>query len=403
MQGKREPEPVESDGLGRAAILLVDDRPENLLALEVVLEPLGHELVRASSGEQALRQVLKRDFALILMDVMMPGMDGFETAALIKQHERWREVPIIFVTALAKEAQEMLKGFAAGAADYVTKPIDPDVLRAKVTILIELYLRGERIAAQRDQLAAERERLAAERAAREVVQTANRLKDELIAFVSHELRGPLNAVIGWCSLLQSEELDPERTQEAVASIMRSTHTQLRLIEDLLDLSRIAHGKLTLLTEPVHLGTILGAAVAGVRTSASTKQIELVETLDSRPESDATVGDPVRLEQVFWNLLSNAIKFTPSGGRVEILAHRSNGHFEVRIKDSGRGIPQDQLPHLFEPFWQSEAKSSRAGLGLGLAIVRHIVEEHGGEVLAESPGVDLGTTFTVSLPLRSTTS
>jgi signal transduction histidine kinase/BarA-like signal transduction histidine kinase len=382
-----------------ATILLVDDRPANLLALEAVLGPLGHKLVLAHSGEEALRQILKQEFALILMDVQMPDLDGYQTVALIKKRQVSKDIPIIFVSAVAKDAAQISRGYAYGAVDYMTKPFDPDILRAKVSVLVALYLQAERIVRQRNLLQEQRRRAESDRTARDAAETANRVKDEFLAMVSHELRGPLNAILGWANMLQAGGLDPDRTRHALATIERNAHAQTQLIEDLLDVSRIVRGKLRLHVQPIRLTTVLDAAIDVVRPAADAKGVELATFVDR--EADVGTGDPDRLQQVFWNLLSNAVKFTQSGGRVEIRLRRTNAAFEITVSDTGRGIAAEDLNHVFDRFWQSaQGAPSRRGLGLGLAIVRHLVELHGGEVHAESDGAGRGATFSVTLPIRA---
>jgi len=386
-----------------AAILLVDDRPANLLALEAVLEPLGHKLVLARSGEEALRQLLQQDFALILMDVQMPGLDGFQTVALIKKRERSRDIPVIFVTAIAREAQEIAKGYAYGAVDYMTKPFDTDILKAKVSCLVALYLQAERIVRQQTLLERQRQRVEREHAGRQAAETASRIKDEFLAMVSHELRAPLNAILGWADMLQSGHLDEDRTRHALVTIQRNARMQTQLIEDLLDVSRIVRGRLRLDLEPVHLVEIVQDAIDSVRPAADAAGVTLAGELD--PSADEATGDPQRLRQVVWNLISNAVKFTPRGGHVAVSLQRVLPHVEIVVRDSGRGILPQDLPYLFERFWQGQKvgpNGTRApgGLGLGLAIVKHLVELHGGHVDARSDGPDRGSTFRVQLPIRA---
>jgi signal transduction histidine kinase len=383
-----------------ATILLVDDRPANLMALEAVLEPLGHKLVLARSGEEALQQILKQEFALILMDVQMPDLDGYQTVALIKKRERSKDIPVIFVSAVAKETEHISKGYEYGAVDYMTKPFDPDVLRAKVSVLVALYLQAERIVRQRDLLEAHRSRARTAQVAREAAETANRMKDEFLAMVSHELRGPLNAILGWASLLQEGGLDEARTRQALATIQQNVHAQSQMIEDLMDVSRIVRGKLHLRIAPVRVASILEAALDAVRPTANEKGVSLSVSLEA--DLDAMNGDAVRLQQVFWNILSNAIKFTERGGNVHVELRNDRGMVEVRFRDSGRGIDPSDLPRVFDRFWQNhrQEEGTRKGLGLGLAIVRHLVELHGGQVRAESEGHGRGSTFVVNLPVAS---
>jgi PAS domain S-box-containing protein len=244
----------------------------------------------------------------------------------------------------------------------------------------------------------EREQLlASERDSRSEAEEANRLKDEFLATISHELRSPLNAILGWARLLREPDMRWDQMERALETIERNAQAQARLIEDLLDVSRIVSGKLSIQMRPVTLNSTVQGAVADLRLAAETKGIDLRLTED---EEIKLIGDADRLQQVVWNLLSNAIKFTPEGGRVEVGLKRVGERAELWVRDTGRGISPEFLPHVFDRFRQATRADarSRAGLGLGLAIVRHIVEAHGGNVTAESAGVGLGATFVCILPL-----
>jgi PAS domain S-box-containing protein len=229
-------------------------------------------------------------------------------------------------------------------------------------------------------------------------QEANRLKDEFLATMSHELRTPLTAILGWAHLLRATNLDPESAANALEIIERNARSQVRLIDDLLDLSRIITGKLRLDVQPIALASVVEAAADSVRPTAETRGIRLQVLLD--PQAGPVSGDPERLQQVIWNLLSNAIKFTPKGGRVQVRLERVNSHVEITVSDTGQGISAEFLPHVFDRFRQADATNTRAhgGLGLGLAIVHQLVELHGGLVQVTSPGAGQGTTFRVILPL-----
>jgi signal transduction histidine kinase/ActR/RegA family two-component response regulator len=254
----------------------------------------------------------------------------------------------------------------------------------------------ERVAAQ-----LERERLLeSERAARLEVERASRMKDEFLATLSHELRNPLNAILGWSQLLKSAQLPPEEVAEGIEIIERNARAQTQIIEDLLDMSRIISGKVRLDVRQIDLASVVRAAIDTVKPAADAKDIRIRPVLD--PAAGPVSGDPSRLQQVFWNLLSNAVKFTPKGGAVQIVLERINSHLEVSVVDSGEGIPEDFLPHVFDRFRQADATTTRrhGGLGLGLAIVRQLVELHGGSVRAVSDGPGHGATFVVMLPLAA---
>ncbi len=250
----------------------------------------------------------------------------------------------------------------------------------------------KRVTDEREQL------LESERAARAQAEHANRMKDEFLATVSHELRTPLNAIVGWTQVLKESDGAPEEIAEGVEIIERNARTQAQLIDDLLDLGRISSGKMTLDVERIEIGMVMQDAITSVRHTAELKRITIRTILND--VRGGMMGDKRRLQQVFWNLLSNAIKFTPSGGKIVVTIARVNSHVEIAITDTGRGIAPDFLPHVFERFRQADASTTRqfGGLGIGLALVKQLVELHGGEVRAESPGTGMGATFTICLPV-----
>jgi signal transduction histidine kinase len=527
------------------SILIVDDRPENLLALEAVLQPLGQNLVQCRSGNEALRRLLGRDFAVIIIDVNMPGMDGFEIASLIRQRERSEHTPIIFLTAQA-DADHLTRGYSLGAVDYILSPVNPDVLKTKVAVFVDLHRRT--LAAQReaDELAklnaaalalasalsieqmaqsiadearkmiGARESLVVVRVEGEwsqqvhavsvantdmtgelseelqtILETAeidlaipvrlsdaqlrdhaffreslqaieahvrlrgwlsaplatrdgsligfvqlsdkeqgdfdetderlimklaevasntidnelhraarqaNRMKDEFLATLSHELRNPLNAILGWTRLLRTGELDRAATAHAFEVIERNVRLQAKLMEDLLDLSRIQNGSVRLDRLPVDLCTVVDGVVESLRPLAEAKRIDFKCEVEA--EGMLITGDADRLAQVTWNLVSNAIKFTPAGGEIQVRVRRIGSYAELTVIDNGIGIEPDFLPHVFERFRRGEGtgEAGQEGLGLGLAIVRQLVELHGGEVRAESRGRGTGAQFIVTLPV-----
>jgi PAS domain S-box-containing protein len=253
----------------------------------------------------------------------------------------------------------------------------------------------KRILREREEL------LEREKAARFEAERVSRMKDEFLSTLSHELRTPLNAVLGWANILRSNGVDnPEELQQGLETIERNARAQAQLIEELLDMSRIINGKLRLDVQSVDLQVVISDAIESVRPAADAKGIRLTKVLDSK--GGTITGDPNRLQQVLWNLLSNAIKFTPRGGRVQVFLRRVNSHVEITVVDSGQGIPANFLPQLFTRFSQAETSAARrhGGLGLGLALVKSLVELHGGTVKASSSGSDLGATFVVSLPLTA---
>lgn len=273
---------------------------------------------------------------------------------------------------------------------------------ARLRVIARLQQKAESLEAEVNErrLVEERLRLAlvGEQMSRAEAETANRMKDEFLATVSHEIRTPLNAIIGWSHLLRSGRLDKVNTERAVETIDRNAKSQAQIIEDLLDASRIITGKLRLNTEPVDIASVVNAAIDSVQLALDSKDLQLEVTLD--PSARHTVGDANRLQQIVWNLLSNAIKFTPSGGRIEVKVERADDSLQLRVSDTGLGIPANFLPFIFDRFRQADGTTTRlhGGLGLGLAIVRHLVELHGGTIKADSAGVGLGSTFTIQLPL-----
>lgn len=230
------------------------------------------------------------------------------------------------------------------------------------------------------------------------VERQGRMKDEFLATLSHELRTPLQAILGWTQILISGQCDDTELRQGLDVIDRNAHAQTRIIEDLLDMNRILSGKVRLDVQRVDLESIIGASIEAVRPAAQAKRLRILSLLD--PLSQPVLGDPGRLQQIFWNLLSNAVKFTPSGGVITVTLQRVNSHLEISVTDTGTGIKEDFLPHVFERFKQADSSTTRhhGGLGLGLAIVRHLAELHGGSVRARSPGENAGSTFTVMLPL-----
>ena len=242
--------------------------------------------------------------------------------------------------------------------------------------------------------------LAAEQAARADAETANRIKDEFLAVLSHELRSPLNPILGWTKLLQSQTYTPEETAQALATIERNAKLQAQLIEDLLDVSRILRGKMALTICPVNLVTTIEAALETVRLAAEAKNIQIDTNLDQ--SIGRVSGDAARLQQIIWNLLTNAVKFTPQGGRVEVSLMQVDSLAQIQVRDTGKGINPDFLPYVFDYFRQEDGAITRkfGGLGLGLAIVRHLTEQHGGTISVESAGENQGATFTVYFPLQA---
>ncbi|HJQ38527.1 MAG TPA: PAS domain S-box protein [Thermoanaerobaculia bacterium] len=279
-----------------------------------------------------------------------------------------------------------LRGFAKVTRDFTDRVEKEDAQR---------QLMEQREA----RLMAEEERRRAE-ASYHVAQEANRAKDEFLMTLSHELRTPMTAILGWTRLLPTLPHTDDSFRDAVASISRSAQLQARLIDDVLDVSRIMSGKLRLNVENIDMETLIHASIDAVRSSADAKKISIDTSF--APDLGMVVADSTRLQQVVWNLLTNAVKFTPKGGSIQVIARRTSSQVHISVRDTGEGIEPSFLPHMFEPFRQAENPSTRVhgGLGLGLSIVRYLVEAHGGTVAAESPGKGMGSTFTICLPIAA---
>ncbi|WP_149114538.1 hybrid sensor histidine kinase/response regulator [Limnoglobus roseus] len=388
-------------GTSPVIFLLVDDRDENLLALEVLLRREGLLLLKVRSGREALEALLVHEVALAFVDVHMPEMDGFELAELMRGTERTRRVPIIFLTAAEPDRQRRFRGYEAGAVDFLTKPIEPHVLKSKADVFFELWRERQEVARQRDELRVATEenmRLLAEtRRTAEALKDADRRKDEFLATLAHELRNPLAPIANGLQVLKISN-DPAVTGRARDMMERQLRHMVRLVDDLLDISRVTSGKIRLRPEPLDLRTAVEAAVEATRPVVDAGDHHL--TVHRPEEPLMLVADPTRLTQVVGNLLTNAAKYTPNGGRIEVTVQRVEREGVVCVKDSGVGIPPEMLDRVFDQFTQvgKNLDLAQGGLGIGLALVRKLVELHDGRVTAESPGVGQGSTFTVRLPL-----
>ncbi|MHA3775236.1 ATP-binding response regulator [Verrucomicrobiota bacterium sgz303538] len=374
----------------RTNILLVDDKPERLLVLRTILEPLNQNLVPASSGQQALRELLRRDFSVILLDVHMPNMDGFETAQMIRDRPRSAHTPIVFVTG-SQEWADMERAYELGAVDFIPVPMNPLVLRTKVSVFVDLFQTAA-------QARLEAEARAREEEARKRAEAESSAKDDFLATVSHELRTPLTPILAIIQTLE-HDLNPDSLRQALHVIRRNLELEARLIDDLLDLTRIRTGKLHMHCETINIQNALNRAVEICAQKAKEKQMQL--TYEPTATEDYTEGDSARLQQVFWNLIHNAIKFTPAGGKVTVRTENPAPH-EIRIDviDNGIGIAPSDLGRIFNRFMQfargKAPEGGTGGLGLGLAISKSLVEAHGGQIWASSLGRGHGTTLSVTL-------
>ncbi|WP_296600044.1 hybrid sensor histidine kinase/response regulator [Phenylobacterium sp.] len=367
--------------------LLVDDLEENLLALEALLQRDGLICLKARSGDEALELLLTHDVALALLDVQMPGMDGFQLAEFMRGAEISRHVPIIFLTAGAADRRRSFRGYEAGAVDFLQKPIEADILRSKANVFFDLHQQRRQIVAQRDEL----EALA------EALKTVDRHKNEFLAVLGHEIRNPVMALSAGLHFLRRRK-DPQTSEEIHAQMERQVSHLTRLVDDMLDISRIDQGKIALNKDRVALQTVLDFAVEASRPQIDAAGHQLnVEILQAPVWLHA---DPTRLAQVVSNLLNNAAKYTPAGGRVSLAARAADGFAEINVTDTGIGIPEDMQSKIFELFAQVKSPTERAqeGLGIGLALGKQLVELHGGTISLRSSQPGAGSTFQVRLPI-----
>jgi signal transduction histidine kinase len=402
--------------VGGRQILAVDDVPANLIAIEAALAPLQRRIVTAASAEQALACLLEEDFALILLDVQMPGIDGYETARLIRGRERTQHIPIIFMTAHSHDEAAVLRAYALGAVDFLFKPVLPEVLRAKASVFVTLQERTEQLAGEqmerdfenrrRDYETAalrrerDRELAANQELARlnEALAASDRRKDTFIAILAHELRNPLAPVRTCIDLVRG---DPEYrlTPRMLDILDRQTSALSRLVDDLLDLSRIKADKLELRPELVDLVDIVESAITVSRPHIDERSHVLL--FEAPSDKVTVVADTVRLAQVVSNLLNNAARYTRKGGRIELSCGADGEYAFIRITDTGVGIPPELQASIFNMFVQERVSSDGSGgLGLGLALSRKLVDLHGGTISVSSPGRDQGSTFEVQVPLAS---
>jgi signal transduction histidine kinase len=395
-----------SAGTDKVNILLVDDQPAKLLTYEAMLGELGETLITASSARQALDHLLRTEVAVMLVDVCMPELDGFELAATMRTHPRFQKTPIIFVSGVHLTEFDRLKGYASGAVDYVPVPVVPEILRAKVRVFADLFRKTREL----ENLNRELEQRVAERTAELQASTANlrdreealretdRRKDEFLAMLAHEIRNPLAPIRTAVQLLRLEGLPEAQRTNARDVIERQVEHLVRLIDDLLDVARITRGTITLRRARVDLAEVVARAVETSRPLIDARRHELRIVLPD--QSLSVVGDLTRLSQVLANLLNNAAKYTDTHGCIQLRVERDGGEAVIRVQDNGIGISNEMLSKVFDLFAQADRTLERAsgGLGIGLALVRRLVEMHGGSVSAHSGGVGQGTEMVVRLPI-----
>ena len=383
---------MKTDKTALPRVLLVDDRPDNLLALQAVLEPLGLDLVEANSGEEALRHLLAGEFALIVLDVQMPGLDGFETARLIRGRERTRYVPIIFLTAISGQPEHYRRGYESGAVDYVYKPFEPEILRAKVSVFAELWSRGATIEAQRGELAgrlAELDAAHAGLAAQAVeLERSNAALERFAEVAGAELREPLHTVAGLLDLLDDRHAaglsDEGRT--LLARALAGTDRARSIVGSLLDYARASTSDLR--RDRFPLAEALAEAEAETGPLLAEAKAEVVAVTTGSGGLPPVSGDRGQLVRLLTQLLDNAVRFRgASSPVVSVSAEPLPGAVRITVADNGPGVPESDLPRLFTAFARPAAAGAGGGrgAGLGLALCRRIVERHGGMIWAERAG------------------
>jgi signal transduction histidine kinase len=386
-----------------ARLLVVDDEESLRITTAAILEQEGYLVDTAASGDEAIALMAGDDYDLVLTDLHMEGGDGLTVLNRIRRHA---PLTISVVLTGFASVESAIAALQEGAYDYLVKPCDIESMKHTIRRGVEhrrLMLAEQKARSDLQQLNLDLEKRIEQRTS-ELKQLnadlaeANRAKDVFLATLSHELRTPLTPVVGWIKLLRSGTLDEKSVSQALDAIERNAWLQSRLIDDLLDTSRIATGKLHFEPKPTDLNAIVKAAVDTVRTSAAARNIELSTSL--YPSSLIVMGEPVRLQQIAWNLVSNAIKFTDPGGKVTVATEAEGTQARVLVVDTGIGIAPEFLPHVFDRFRQADGSTSRrhGGLGLGLAIADALAKMHGGRLEAKSEGAGQGATFTLRLDL-----
>src|SRR6266436_355028 len=338
-------------------ILLVDDQPARLLTYQSVLSELGQNLICAHSGLEALDKLMREEFAVVLLDVSMPGMDGFEAARLIHEHPRFEKTPIIFVTGVHVTDLDRLKGYKVCSSDLVSIPVVPEILRSKVAVLVELYCKRREMRELNRNLAQANERLAEANTtlqAEQALKEADRHKDEFLAMLAHELRNPLAPILNAVQLMRMKPMPDPQLSQSRDVIERQVSHLTRLVDDLLDVARITRGRINLSPEPIELAALIARAVETVQPLVQERGHEFTTEI---PAGTLKVNaDPLRLTQALGNVLGNAAKYTERGGRITLTVCPQGADVEIRVRDTGIGIPAEVLPRIFDLFTQLDRRS-----------------------------------------------
>jgi signal transduction histidine kinase len=378
-------------------LLIVDDLPENLMALNEIIKQKDRIVYQATSGEDALMLLLQHEFALAILDVNMPGMDGFELAELMRGTEKTRNIPIVFVSAAGKELNYAFKGYETGAVDFLHKPLDIAAVKSKVNVFVSLYQQRNEVKRQVEALEKSREEL---NATQIELQRSLRMRDDFMSMVAHELRTPLNTLFLETQMrkmhLEKSNMDAfkeEKLRSMVARDGRQIQSMIRLIDDMVDVSRIRSGKLSIRPTKTELPDLLERIVSDLSHQAAAAGTSI--TLHAEKTSSGT-WDEFRVEQIIINLLTNALRY--GGGKpVAVTLHASPVYAEVTVRDQGNGINAADQHRIFEPF-ERAGSNTGAGLGLGLYIARQLAEAHGGSLTVES-NYGEGAAFKLILPFQ----
>jgi signal transduction histidine kinase len=367
-------------------ILIVDDNDAGRFGRTHYVRRAGYRIAEAATGRDAIRLAAELRPDIAILDVNLPDINGLDVCRQLKTGDITPPMHVLQISGTAISDTDRARGLTAGADAYLTEPVSPEVLLATLEAILRIRRTEQALEAA----------LANERHARDEAERADRFKDEFLATLSHELRTPLSAMVGWVWQLRHGITDEPARQRALDGLERSTQMQIRMINDLLDVSRIGRGRLDVDLAPVDLADVVNAAVESVQAGLRVRQLAI--TVSTTPV--AIMGDAARLQQIVGNLLTNAVKFSLQNGQIHVSLTSTGGEAVIRVQDTGIGIDRALLPHVFDQFRQGDGGFARrhAGLGLGLAIVRELVTLHGGAVIAESEGPGCGATFTVRLPL-----